>query len=526
MRYRRMNYTRRDALRFVGGALAAAALPDGALRAADALRFREDPFTLGVASGYPGSDTIVLWTRLAPAPMQPGGGVPRDAVVPVTWDIAADEQMREVVRSGVEYATSEFAHSVHAEPTGLEPDRVYWYRFTAGGQRSIIARTRTAPRSDAANTHLRIAVASCQQYEHGYFVGYRHMLDDDLDLILHVGDYIYEASWGQQRIRTHGAPEVFTLDDYRVRYALYRSERELQAAHAACPWLVTWDDHEVENDYAGAVSEEDDGREWFLRRRAAAYRAYYEHMPLPRRAIPFGADLRLYAQRSFGQLANVFMLDTRQYRAPLACTEPGRRTSRSVSCAELNDPARSKLGAVQEAWLVSRMAASKTRWNMFASGTVMAYVDEQPGPGELFWNDGWNGYPAARARLTEAMAQTQVANPVVVSGDIHSFLAAHHHRVPHDRESPIVATEFVATSISSQGISQRALDERRAHNPNLLFASSEKRGYLRLDLTPERLEADLVATDSVIDRSSGRRTQASFVVEHARPVVPVNASGQ
>ena len=333
----RRGVTRREVVQYVGGALAAGAFPSSALRAADGLRFRGDPFTLGVASGYPGPETVVLWTRLAPEPFQPGGGVPRDAVVPVTWEVAADERMRTIVRSGVDYATADFAHSVHVEPTGLEPDRVYWYRFTAGGQRSPVGRTRTAPRADAANARLRLAVASCQQYEHGYFVGYRHMLDDELDLIVHVGDYIYETSWGQQRIRSHGAPEAVTLDDYRIRYALYRGERELQAAHAACPWLVTWDDHEVENDYAGAVSEEDDARDWFLARRAAAYQAYYEHMPLPRRALPFGADLRLYTQRSFGQLASICMLDTRQYRAPLACTEPGRRTSRSVNCAELND---------------------------------------------------------------------------------------------------------------------------------------------------------------------------------------------
>jgi alkaline phosphatase D len=236
-------------------------------------------------------------------------------------------------------------------------------------------------------------------------------------------------------------------------------------------------------------------------------------MPLPRRALPFGADLRLYTQRSFGRLANLVTLDTRQYRSPLACTEPARRTSRSTNCADLSDPARSKLGTVQEHWFAARMAASKAKWNLIASGTVMAYIDEDPGPGQLFWNDGWNGYPAARQRLLDALAGSKASNPVILSGDIHSFLAARHHRIAHDRESPVIAAEFVATSISAQGVSQRALDERRAINPNLLFANSERRGYLRLDLKPERLQAELVALDSATNRDAGRSVMATMVVE-------------
>jgi alkaline phosphatase D len=506
--------SRRSVMAQVGAVVVTTTLPARLLRASDA-RLRKDPFTLGVASGYPQSDAVVLWTRLALESLQSGGGMPA-AAVPVTWELATDEHMRNVVRRGVEYATPQWAHSVHVELMELDADRPYWYRFTTGDVQSPIGRTRTMPRADAANAHLRIAVASCQQYEHGYFVAYRHMLDDQLDLIMHVGDYIYETSWGQNRIRSHNAPEAFTLDDYRARYALYRGESELQAAHAAYPWIVTWDDHEVENDYAGATSEEDDTREWFLARRAAAYQAYYEHMPLPRRAVPYGPDMRLFTQRSLGQLASITMLDTRQYRSPLACAEPGRRGSRVTNCPELHDPSRSKLGVTQEGWLASRMASSRARWNLFASGTVMAYVDEQRGEGEQFWTDSWNGYPAARARFMDSLAQTRVANPVILSGDIHSYLAANHHRVPNDRASPLVASEFVTTSISSQGVSQQSLDERRANNPNLLFANSERRGYLRLDLTPQRLQAELVAMESVTQRDAGKSVQAAFVVENGR----------
>jgi alkaline phosphatase D len=516
MRKATTHLTRRAAIARVAAAAAASCLPSRLLHAAEDLRFGQDPFTLGIASGYPAPGSVVLWTRLAPVPFAPGGGLERNDAIPVQWEVATDEGLRKVVQSGTYYATSRWGHSVHAEPTGLEPGRDYWYRFTAGGQRSEVGRTRTAPAPDASNEHLRVAVASCQQYEHGYFLAYRHMLDDDLDLVVHVGDYIYEESWGLKRIRSHNAPEVMTLDDYRARYALYRGESELKSAHAMYPWLVTWDDHEVENDYSGWMSENDDPKDWFLARRAAAYQAFYEHMPLPSRAIPYGPDMRLHADRTFGQLASICMLDTRQYRSPLACTEPGRRGSRSTNCDELRDPMRTKLGSAQEGWLSARMAASKARWNLFASGTVMAYIDEQRGPGERFWNDGWNGYPAARARFMNELAETKVTNPVVVSGDIHSFLTARHHKVPNDLSSPVIASEFVATSISAQGVSQATLDERRSANPNVLYANTERRGYLRLDVTPQRLQADLVGMESVTDRNAGRKVQASFVVESGR----------
>lgn len=508
--------SRRAALGYFGATLAASTLPARLLHAADKPRFKQDPFALGIASGYPGPGTVVLWTRIAPFPMEPGGGVASDAVIPVTWEVATDERMRNVVQSGVDYATAEWAHSVHAEPTGLEAGRDYWYRFKAGSHASPIGRTRTAPKADAANARLRVAVASCQQYEHGYYVPYRHMLDDELDLIVHVGDYIYEANWGTQRIRHHTVPEIVTLDDYRIRYALYKGEKELQDAHAACPWMVTWDDHEVENDYAGGMSEEDDPPEWFAARRAAAYRAYYEHMPLPRRAVPFGDRMRLFMQRGFGQLANIAMLDSRQYRSPLACTARARRGSRSVSCPELNDTARSKLGELQENWLAAQMLASRARWNLFPQGTIMAYVDEQPGPGEVFWNDSWNGYPAARLRFMEMLVQSRVANPVVLSGDIHAFLVSNLHHAPQDPGSTPVATEFVTTSISSQGIGQRGLDAMRANNPAVLFGNSERRGYVLLDIQPDRLQANLVAMNSVTDRAAGRFVQASFVVENGK----------
>jgi alkaline phosphatase D len=508
---------RRAALAHLAAVGALALTPARLLRAADASIFKDDPFTLGVASGYPTPDSVVLWTRLARQPLAPGGGMGPD-VIPVDWEIAADENFRRVVQRGTAYAEPDWAHAVHVEPVGLEPATHYWYRFTVGGQRSAAGRTRTAPAAGADVDRLRLALASCQQYEHGYYVAYRHMLEDDLDLVLHVGDYIYENSWGDQLVRHHGAPECYTLEDYRARYALYRGDRDLQAAHAACPWMVTWDDHEVDNDYANDVSEENDDPALFLARRAVAYKAYYEHMPLPRRAVPFGPNLRLYCAQSFGGLADVVMLDERQYRSPQACPRPGRSGGNRVSdCAELFDSQRTKLGARQEQWLAARLAASKARWNLLAQGTVVARIDEQPGPGERFWTDAWNGYPAARERLLDTLVTTRAANPVVLSGDIHAFLVANLNQRPADFASPIVASEFTTTSITSRGVSQKAVDERLSENPNLLLASSQYRGYLRLDLRAERLEADLVAMQTVERPDAGRSLLAKFVVEAGRP---------
>ncbi|HVF16835.1 MAG TPA: alkaline phosphatase D family protein [Steroidobacteraceae bacterium] len=469
-----------------------------------------------MASGYPTPGSVVLWTRLAPEPKQPGGGISANDVVPVTCEIATDERMRNIVRTSEEFATAQYGHSIHCEPSDLEPGRDYWYRFTAGGMRSPIGRTRTSPARDANTPRLRVAIASCQQYEHGYFLPYRHMLADELDLIVHVGDYMYESSWGSKRIRHHETPETFSLDDYRARYALYRSDKDLQAAHAQHPWLVTWDDHEVENDYAGATSEEDDARSWFVARRAAAYQAYYEHMPLPRRALPFAADLRLFTQRSFGPLVNVLMLDSRQYRTPLACTKPAARGSGLVDCAELRAPDRTKLGAIQEAWVAQQLSRSSAQWNLLAQGTLMTYANEGGDGKDLFRSDTWNGYHAARERLMGAIADSRAKNPVVLSGDIHAFVVANLNRVPHDRNSPVVASELVATSISAEGSSQANLDRMRASNPNILFANSAKRGYLRLDVTAEHLQADLVGVESVTDINATASTQARFVIENGR----------
>ncbi len=478
-------------------------------------RFTRNPFSLGVASGYPVENSVVLWTRLAPEPLAPNGGMPPDTV-PVQWELAFDERFRKIARRGVAYAEPEWVHSVHVEPQDLEPGREYWYRFNCGGVRSPVGRTWTAPKFGAPLDHLRIAVANCQQYEHGYYVAYRRMLEDHPDLILHLGDYIYEQSWGDTRVRHHDAPECHTLGDYRARHALYRSDPDLQAAHAACPWLLTWDDHEVDNDYAAGTSEQNDLVAAFLQRRAAAYRAYYEHLPLPRRMVPVGPDMQLYTACGFGNLAAIFMLDERQYRTPHACPRPGSAGSNRItpeSCSTLLEESRTLLGQRQEAWLAARMGMSQQRWNLLSQGVVMAYANEEPKPARRYWTDGWNGYPAARARLMQQLHSSQIPNPLVLSGDIHAFIAADLRLDPADPATPMVASELTSTSITSQASPEALLKRYRELNSDIRLADSAARGYLRLDLTPGVLRADLIAMDTVLQRHSNSRVLRSFTIE-------------
>ena len=497
-----MRYSRRDLIARSLCALGASSIPARSLRAAE-ITFESDPFTLGVASGYPEPAAVVLWTRLAPEPLAPGGGLPREPIR-VEWELAADDAFRRIVRNGQTYATGDWAHSVHVEATGLEPGRDYWYRFASGGVRSPSGHARTAPVDRASR--LKLAVASCQHYESGHYGAYSAMAGDDLDLVLHVGDYIYENR-GTSRVRAHDMPECHTLDDYRMRFALYKSDPLLQAAHASCPWMLTWDDHEVDNDYAAEHSELDDPAPLFLMRRAAAYQAYYEHQPLPRRMVPFGAHQRLHSRAAFGDLAAIHLLDGRQYRSPQAC---GAGTVEP--CEALYARERTMLGEQQERWLADGLAASAARFNLLAQQTVFAHADQRSGPGIGYWSDGWSGYPAARQRLIDGLIERRVANPIVLSGDVHAFLVNDVHARPGDLDSPIAATELVTTSISSAGPPQAALDGWRAENANIHFARSDVRGYTRVTVAHDGLRAELVAVEDVGRADSGAYVLAAFEV--------------
>lgn len=445
-------------------------------------------------------------------------------IVPVEWELALDERMKSVIRRGVEYASPEWAHSLHVEPEGLDPGREYWYRFTAGDARSPIGRTHTAPSPASSVERLKVALVCCQHYEQGYYTAYRHIVQDTPDLTVHVGDYIYETN-SPARVRNHDLPVAYTLDDYRARHALYRTDADLAAAHAANPWLLVWDDHDVANDYAGDVSEENDDPRLFLARRAAAYRAYYEHMPMPRWAVPAGPDMRMYGQRSYGDLANILLLDQRQYRSPEACPPRGRAGGHHVDdreCPELYRPDRTMLGARQEEWAFAALEDSRARWNLLAQGTLMGHFNEVPLPDHRYWTDAWNGYPAARERLIGFLAERKVSNPVVLSGDIHAFVVSGLHRKAADPDTPIVAPEFVTTSVSSDALAEENFDNARKLNPNLQVATGLHRGYVRLDIQRARMRADLVALETVKQPNGGARVLHSFVVENGQPK-PVEA---
>jgi alkaline phosphatase D len=495
--------------------LAAAALVAPCTRLLAQPRFSSTPFTLGIASGYPHASGMTLWTRLAPRDSAPIA----QAAVDVTWEVASDDGFRSIAMRGKALAAPDWAHSIHVDVTGLQPGRDYWYRFRSGDVSSPVGRTRTAPRPDAESARLRFAFAACQQYEQGYYAAYRHMADEDLDLVIHLGDYIYESSWGRNHVRAHASSEPYTLAEYRDRYALYKRDQDLQAAHAAFPWLVTWDDHEVDNDYANDRSQDLDEPEAFLARRAAAYQAYYEHMPLPAWARPAGADMQLYAALTYGRLATFFVLDGRQYKSHQVCTRPGRGGStivRDSDCAARLDPALSFLGAKQEAWLHERTAGSTARWNVIAQQTLMAQTDRvlEGDPG--FWTDGWDGYPRARERLLDALAAPRVSNPLVLSGDVHMSAVTDLKLNYGDAKAPVIATEFVCPSISSQGPSQQRTELFTRKNPHIKFANGTQRGYSTVELTPERCMNRIRVVQSATQRDTPVRTLAAFAVDNGR----------
>ena len=507
-------YTRRHFLRatLATGTLVASAATRGAPRAWSAY-----PFSLGVASGYPTSDGAVLWTRLAPQPLTPNGGI-EDVLIPVQWEVAHDAGFESVVAHGTAFAEAAWAHSVHVEVRGLAAWRWYHYRFHCGEATSAVGRLRTAPRASESVERLRFAAVSCQHYEAGYYAAYRHMLDDELDLIVHLGDYIYENSLTTLPVRRHAHGEPFTLSDYRTHYAQYRCDLDLQAAHAACPWLMVWDDHEVENDYAAAQSQNLDDPAWFLRRRANAYRAYYEHMPLPHTMMPFGPDMRIYTSVEYGALARFTLLDTRQYRSPQPCPLPGRGgASRIENCAARVDEQATMLGAAQEQWFGGQMGLRRVRWNVIGQQLLMAQAESKRGAGESFYSDAWDGYPAARRRLLTATAHAGAANPVFLGGDVHSYWVTDLKADYGSARAPVVATEFVTTSVSSSPIPEALAAAIRDENPHIRYGQTGPRGYLRMQCTATQMQADLRGLDDVTDARTACHTLASFVVTDGEP---------
>jgi alkaline phosphatase D len=504
---------------------AAAAILAGRTRPLSA-QPQHDPFALGVASGYPTPDGAVLWTRLAPEPLSPDpdrpGGMPPEPA-PVQWEVAADPQMQRVVQRGLAEAEPQSAHSVHVECRGLEPGRDYWYRFIAGGAASPAGRLRTAPAHGAPLSRLRFGFVSCAHYELGYFTAYRHLAAENPDLVLFLGDYIYEyVSRVPDKVREHSdGVEATDLRTYRNRHAQYKTDPDLRALHLAAPCLATWDDHEVQNDYADDRSPTIADPAAFLRRRAAAYQAYWEHMPLPLWARPRGPDMTLFNRADFGDLATFLILDGRQYRSPPACDTPSKRGGKALvdsQCPERFDPRRSYLGKAQEAWLYREFRRPSARWNVLAQEQLMAEFKERLPSGEVsHWSEDWNGYPAARQRLLRQVADTRLADPVVIGGDIHSFWANDLKLDFDDPAAPAVASEFIATSVTSKGPPYERFAAWVADNPNVHFFESRKRGYASAELRPERLEVSFRALDDVRDPASAVATLRRFVVESGHP---------
>jgi len=493
--------------------LAGAALLPGAWTPALAqARLPEDPFRLGVASGEPTRDGMVLWTRLAPRPLQPDGGMPR-APVEVRWELAEDEALRRVVRRGRTLAVPEAGHSVHVEVVGLRPDRPYFYRFMAGGYATPAARTRTTPVRGADVQRLRLAYGACQKYEAGFFNAYEHMAADAPDLVLFLGDYIYEQKATNNGVRRHPDEEPMDIGGYRVRYGAYKSDPHLMAAHAAAPWMVIWDDHEVKNDYGGAQARAPVDPAVFLRRRAAAYQAFYEHMPLRRRSRPVGPDMLLYRTLDWGRLAQFQFLDTRQYRTTRTCEALSNEKS-IPDCPERWDPSRSLLGGAQERWLLDGLGDSRARWNVLAQQYFMGELKRQTPQGVRYSNDGWEGYPQTRQKILERWRDARVSNPLVLGGDIHCFMAGELSLKPG--EAPLAA-EFVGGSISSLGSDNKTFHALTNQNPNIRFADGETRGFGLVEITPQACDVRFRAVRTALKPTSDDFDIARFHIDAGRP---------
>ncbi|MGD7704707.1 alkaline phosphatase D family protein [Microlunatus sp. Y2014] len=484
---------------------------------ASAQQLPDQLFTLGVASGDPLPDGVVLWTRLAPEPTAADGhgGMPQRKV-PVQWQVSENESFTRVVRSGAEVTTPEWGHSVHAEVHGLQPDREYWYRFRAGRELSPVGRTRTAPARATDLSEMAFGFASCSNFPNGYFTAYRHMAADELDLIVHLGDYIYEGA-GASTIenRSHlPAAEIFSLADYRVRYSQYHTDVDLQAAHASAPWVVVPDDHEVENNYADDISQIDDepdqDREVFRQRRAAAYQAYWENLPLRRSSMPKGPDMQLYRRFDFGQLLGLHMIDTRQYRSDQLeqCVQ---------DCDGRWDPTRSMLGAAQEKWLYDGLTTSTTRWNVLGNQLITFGLDNEDGPGVSYPMDNWNGYAGARQSLYTTVDQGGVENFVVITGDAHRNTAAELKLDFKDPESTTIGAEFLGTSVSSgRDGNPRAVFDEDPDNLHIKFVN-RSRGYQRVRVSKDQLQVDFRTMPYVTRPDAPIATLATATVESGRP---------
>ena len=482
-----------------------------------------DPFTLGVASGDPDASSVVLWTRLAPNPLQ-GGGMP-DTEVGVKWELAGDEAFTNVVASGTEIATPEHAHSVHVLATpeatpSAPPGGPLFYRFRVGTYTSPVGRTRLAPAGAVASATF--VSASCQNYEDGFYTAHRDIAEQPLDFLVWLGDYIYEGAFHEigvdGSVRSHGTPEPKDLVGCRNRYALYKADPHLQAAHHACPWFVIWDDHEVENNYAGTTPQDPADAADFVTRRQSAYQAWWEHQPVRLDPPAATGEYRIYRAVTWGDLMGMTLLDTRQYRTDQACGDV--TFNLDPPCVETDDEARTLTGTEQEAWLFDTVGKQGTTWNVIAQQVVMADISLN---GAILNYDQWDGYPKDRQRILQHLADEQVANAIVLSGDIHlagvAVLEAGASRGGGDGTP--VAVEFVDTSISSAGLVPPETAGLVKSFKQIVDAELAHRGYTLHTVTPTTWTADYRIVDSVLVPDSTVSTYATYVVDAGTPAVRI-----
>jgi len=471
-------------------------------------RLPGDPFTLGVASGDPDPTSVVLWTRLAPDPLA-GGGMP-DANVPVTWQASSDDTFATVAHSGSTVATTAHGHSVHA--LAELPSGTWYYRFSADGFVSPTGITHVAPAQDTPTASVRFATASCQHYETGFYRAHADIADQQPDFLVWLGDYIYEGGGGSVgkdgRVRSHVTAEPTTLADYRNRYALYKSDPDLQAAHAVCPWFVIWDDHEVENNYAGLSPQNPADAAGFAERRYEAYQAWWEHMPV-RLEPPAAADADyvIYRAVQWGDLLGITLLDTRQYRTDQACNDVTLSTE--PPCDELFEEGRTLTGDRQEQFLYDTIGNQQTVWNVIGQQVVMTDLTFN---GAVLNFDQWDGYPANRKRILAHLAEQAIPNVVVLTGDIHLAGVGQLHSDDPGSSAP-VGVEFVATSISSSGNIPASLTELVKSFPDVIDAELVHRGYILHTVTPAAWSAEYRIVDDARFPDSAVSAYRTFVID-------------
>lgn len=473
-------------------------------------------FHHGVASGDPLADRVILWTRVNQAS-------PPDEI-PVDWLVAGDPALQDVVAAGSTTARRSGDYTVKVDVTGLAPATTYYYRFTAGGVASPVGRTRTLP--VGAVDRLRIAVLSCAALSHGWFNAYRRVSRRaDLDLVVHLGDYIYEHANGEYgNFRGYKPPhEITTLLDYRTRHGQYKTDIDVREVHRHHPMVAVWDDHEIaDNAWKDGAENHQPATEgaWFDRL-SAALRAYYEWMPVRQVATN---RRQLYRSFRIGDLAELFMLETRvssrsEQAEPNLTREPPTFTQEG----EFLDPTRKIIAGSQQDWLMNGLRASTAQWKLIGQGVMLAPVrsgKDFDGDDIYFNPDQWDGYKPARDRLLTALAGNgttpPVRNAVVLTGDIHSSWGADLVREPSsidDYES--LGVEFVATSVTSPGFDDpdgQAAAGLRALNSHLKYVELTRRGYLLLDITPARVSGEWWYVDSIFERTTAQSFGAALQV--------------